>query len=212
MKLTTARETGLLYLGLTITGMLAFLYARNQIFVDGDAVKTSANLVEKENLARFGIALEVALVGFQALTALWFYKLFSKKDSFKAGLIAVFGMVNAITILVASAMWLGALQVSLDGGEPSLSQLLFNIHENLWVVGKLFFGLWLIPMAILSKQVKMPRPIFWLLIAGGAGYILSTFTSILLPEQTTLTESLPMFATIGELWLVGYLLFKPVKA
>lgn len=211
MKLTTARTTGLLYLGLAITGILAFLFARDEIFVDGDAAATSANLVAQEGLARFGIAAEVALVGFQALAAVWFYKLFRKKDSFVAGLIAVFGMVNAIVILVASAMWLSALNLALSGGQAETTLLLFNIHENLWVVGKLFFGLWLLPMAYMASAVKMPKGIVWFLTAGGVGYILATFTAILLPEQTTLTEALPLAATVGEFWLIGYLLFKPVN-
>jgi len=44
---TNTRITGLLYLGLGITGMLAYLYARSNIFFDGDAAATTANLIEK---------------------------------------------------------------------------------------------------------------------------------------------------------------------
>ena len=73
--LTDTRITGLLYLGLALTGMFAFLLAKSSIFVDGNAVATSANLLERENLARFGIVAEIMLVAFQALVALWFYKL-----------------------------------------------------------------------------------------------------------------------------------------
>ena len=47
MKLSTARITGLLYLGLAISGMVAFLFVRQGIYVEGDALTTTANLVEK---------------------------------------------------------------------------------------------------------------------------------------------------------------------
>ena len=211
MKLTTAKWTGLFYLGLAITGVFAFLFARDQLFVAGDAAQTTANLVNDETLARFGIAAEVLIVGFQALAALWFFKLFKKKDSFTAGLIAVFGMVNAVVILAASAFWLMALNTAITSGSSDTVQTLFEAHETLWQVGTLFFGLWLLPMAYMANKYNMPRVMVWFLVAGGVGYVLSTFTGILLPEQTGLTEALPMPVTIGEFWIIGYLLFKPLK-
>lgn len=211
LHLSTAKTTGLLYLGLAMTGMFSFLFARENLYVDGDAVMTSVNLVENETLARWGIAAEVLLVGFQALVAVWFYKLFRKRDSFTAGLIAVFGMVNAIIILVASAMWLGSLDAALAGQDVA-AQMLFDIHDNLWTVGNLFFGLWLIPMGMMVKKAKMPLVLAWFLIAGGVGYILAGFVAIVLPAQTDFVDLITIPATIGEFWIIGYLLFKPTKS
>lgn len=189
-------------------GIFSFLFARENIYVDGDAIMTASNLVEKETLARFGIAAEVALVGFQALAAIWFFKLFRKKDSFTAGSIATFGIVNAIAILVSSAMWLGALNSAL-AGDSVTAQMLFDNHENIWLVSSLFFGLWLIPMGVMAHKVKMPSALPWFLKIGGLGYIFATFVMILLPEQTNIADLLIVPATIGELWIIGYLLFKP---
>lgn len=211
MKLTTARLTGLFYLGLAVTGVFAFLFARDQLLVDGDAAQTTANLIKDESLARFGIAAEIMIVAFQALAAVWFFKLFKKKDSFTAGLIAVFGVINAVIILAASAFWLLALNTALAGGTESTVLTLFQSHESLWAVGALFFGLWLLPMAYMANKAKMPKAMIWFLVAGGLGYIISTFTSVILPEQTTLNENLSTPATIGEFWMIGYLLFKNVK-
>jgi len=210
MKLNTSRITALLYLGLAVAGAVSFLYANQKLFVEGDALATSSNLVGNEGLARFGIAVEMALVVFQALVAVWFYKLFRKKDTFVAGLIAIFGMVNAIAIMIASAMWLSSLNAAI-ANQPEQSLLLYNLHENIWLVSSLFFGLWLIPMGYAVKLSKMPVALAWILILGGTGYILSAFISILLPEQSTLTELLPFFATIRELWIIGYLLIKPLE-
>lgn len=212
MKLSTSRLTGLFYLGLAITGVLAFLYARDKIYVDGDAMATSANLVAKEGLARIGIAAEIGVVLFQALAAVWFFKLFRKKNDFVAGLIGVFGSINAVVILVACAMWLAALNNALAGGNAENTLTLFNLHEYIWLVGKLFFGLWLLPMAYMARAYKMPRLLTWFLVAGGLGYVISTFTAVLLPNQMGLTEALPMAATVGEFWMIGYLLFKQVKS
>ena len=100
----TARTTGLLYLGLAITGMLGFLVVRSVLFVDGDPSATLAHLIDNQGLARLGLVLELALVLFQALCALWFFRRFRGVDSFAAGCIAVFGVVNAVAIMGSAAM------------------------------------------------------------------------------------------------------------
>ncbi len=207
--LTDTRITGILYLGLALTGLFVFVFARSNIYVDGNALATSINLLEKQNLARFGIATELALVIFQALVAIWFYKLFRKIDSFASGLITVFGIINAIAILISSAMWLSALNASIAGNQAALVYNLLNLHESIWMVSGIFFGLWLIPMGYLTHKTKMPKALAGILTLGGIGYILSTFILILIPSLKTLAESLPMIATIGEFWIIGYLLIKP---
>ena len=207
MKLTTAKTTGFLYLGLAVSGIAAFLFANQKLYVDNNAAATAQNLVNNVSLARFGIAAELALVVLQALTGVWFYKLFRKKDSFTASLIAVFGMVNAVAIMIASAMWLGALNSALQN-YPDQSQLLYNVHQYIWTVSNLFFGLWLIPMGIMAKKYKFPTVLAWILIFGGVGYVLSAFTAVILPDEQSITDLITMPATIGEFWIIGYLLVK----
>jgi Domain of unknown function (DUF4386) len=206
---TDTRITGLLYLGLALTGFFVLLFARSNIYVDDDAIKTTSNILEKETLARFGVAVELALVMFQAFVAIWFYKLFKKLGSFKSGMIAVFGLVNAIAILVASAMWLGALNASLSGASAEAVYTLFNLHETIWLVSGIFFGLWLLPMGYLAIKSKMPSALGWFLIVGGIGYILSTLILVLSSGQQTLADILILPSTVGELWMVGYLIIKP---
>ncbi len=206
---TDTRITGILYLGLALTGLFVFVFARSNIYVDGNTLATSTNLLEKESLARLGIATELALVIFQALVAVWFYKLFKKVNGFSSGLIAVFGIINAIAILISSAMWLSALYASLAGNQAVLAYNLLNLHESIWLVSGIFFGLWLIPMGYLTYKSGMPKSLGWILILGGIGYIISTFILVLLPNLKTVTETLPMLATIGEFWIIGYLLIKP---
>jgi hypothetical protein len=206
--LTDTRITGFLYLGLALTGMFTYLFARSNIYVDGDAFATAVNLLEKESLARIGIATELLLVAFQALAAVWFYKLFRNLNDFSAGLIAAFGMVNATMILVSSALWFSALTAAIAGESAVTVFSLFNVHESLWLVSGVFFGLWLLPMAYLAAKARMHRALVGFLIAGGIGYILSTFSLILFPEQKMFAEMLALPATIGEFWIIGYLLVK----
>ena len=82
----TARVTGLLYLGLAITGALGFQLVRGQLYVADDPRSTLSNLVERTSMARLGIVLELGIVLTQALAAVWFYRLFRTVDTFAAGL------------------------------------------------------------------------------------------------------------------------------
>ena len=212
LDLGTARTTGLLYLGLAITGALGFLLIRPALFEPGDAAGTLANLVDSPGLARLGIALEMGVVVTQALVALWFYRLFRSVDSFAAGAIAVFGMVNAIAILGSAASLATALDIALEPvGDPGTAHLLYLVSDNLWGVGALFFGLWLIPMGwCVLQSGPMPRALGWVLIVGGAGYVLSAFLRYLVPDAGSLVDLATIPATIGEVWIIGYLFLRGV--
>ena len=214
----TARTTGLLYLGLAITGLLGFMLIRNQLFVADDAQATLANLLQHESVARLGIVLEMGVVITQALVALWFYRLFRGVNSFAAGSLAAFGMVNAAAILVSAALLATALEVSQDpsltqsGGAATTVQLLYVVCGHLWIVGGIFFGLWLIPMGWLARQSGwMPNLLGWILMIGGLGYIANALLTYLIPNPGPAVELLTMPATIGELWMVGYLCLRGIR-
>jgi hypothetical protein len=70
--LTESRITGLLYLGLAVTGIFVFIFVKDNMYVAGDALATNAHFLQKETLARVGVVEELMLVIFQALVALWF--------------------------------------------------------------------------------------------------------------------------------------------
>jgi hypothetical protein len=114
----------------------------------------------------------------QALAAIWFYRLFRTADPLAASGIAAFGLVNAVTVLVSAALLATAVEVALDpiGDAATTVQLLYLVSGNLWGVGAVFFGLWLIPMgSCVLRSGWMPRPLGWVLVGGGVGYLLSAF-------------------------------------
>lgn len=212
---STARLTGLAYLGLAISGLLGYLLVRQQLYVPGDADATAANLVGNEALARFGTAVDLTVVLTQALAALLFYRLFRGVDAFAAGAIAAFGLVNSVVILIAAVFSATALEVALGGTAPagdqaSTAQLLHELTATSWNLGGLFFGLWLIPMGWLAwRSGYLPRALGWVLMAGGLGYVLSTYGVGQVPDAVASALTLP--ATVGELWMVGYLLWMGVR-
>jgi Domain of unknown function (DUF4386) len=214
----TARTTGLLYLGLAVTGVLGSIVVPGQLYTAGDPGGTLSNLVEHGSLAHLGIVAELGIVLTQALAAVWFFRLFRSVDTFAAGLVAVFGMVNAVAILGSAAMLATALDVADDrslavsGGAAATVQLLYVVSGHLWGVGGVFFGLWLIPMGWLAVRSRwLPRSLGQVLMAGGVGYVLSAFVKYMFTNADVLAGLLTVPATIGELWMVGSLIFFGVR-
>ena len=214
----TARTTGLLYLGVALTGLVGFLLIRNQLYVADDAEATLSNLTEHAALARLGIVTELGIVITQALVALWFFRLFRSVSTLAAGAIAAFGMVNAVAILTSAALLATALDVSQDasltvtGGTAATVQLLYVVSGHLWLVGGIFFGLWLIPMGWLARRSGwMPGALGWILMAGGIGYVVNALLSYVLPDAGLAVDLLVVPATVGELWMVGYLCLVGVR-
>jgi hypothetical protein len=208
----TARTTGLLYLGFFVIGV-ANEVVRSRLYVGGDPHGTLGHLADHGALARVGIALELGVVLAQALTALWFYRLFRRVDSFAAGALAAFGMVSAGAILCSAALLASALGVAQDtslaaGGDAAATvQLLYVVNGDLWGVAAVFFGLWLLPMGRLALRSGWFPPLLgWVVLAGGAGYLVSAFVQYLRPDADVVTQLLMVPATIGELWMMAYLL------
>lgn len=215
----TARVTGLWYLALGIAGMLGFLIVRPRIFVEGDHAATLANLVDNESLARLGLVAEMAVVVAQTLAAIWFYKLFRGINHVAAWGLAIFGVGNAMAIMASSVFLATALTVAGDpglavGGDAAgTAQLMYELSANSWGVGGMFFGLWLIPMGyVVVTSARMPKWLGRILIVGGAGYLLSAFMGYGFADvEPWLVVGLPILATVGEFWMIGYLLIFGIR-
>jgi hypothetical protein len=211
-----ALGTGLAYLGVALTGMAGFLLIRAQLLVPGDAAATAANLVGHEGLARLGVAADLALVLTQAIAAVYFLALFRPVHRVAAAAVAAFGLVNSVVVLVGTTFTATALEVALrgaamPGGDAAATALLlYDLNGAAWSVGGLFFGLWLMPMGWLARRsATMPDALGWILMVGGVGYVLSAFAAHLFPAlPAAVAGVLVIPATVGEFWMIGYLLLR----
>ena len=139
---------------------------------------------------------------------------------FAAGSIAAFGLVNAAAIVVATAFSATALVVAGDaalapsGDQAATVQLLYELNGAMWDIGGLFFGLWLFPMGyVVVKSRVMPAALGWVLMIGGVAYVISTYLTLVVPDAPTAVGALLIgVATVGEFWMIGYLLIFGVRA
>lgn len=212
----TARQAGLWYLGLAITGLVGFMYLHPQIFVSGDDQKTLANLAGQETLARLRLVFEMLIVVTQALAALWFYRLFREILPWAAWATGIWGMVNAVAIMFSAMSIAAAIEIAnsdalLHQDKLLLFQLCKQYISHSWGIGSLFFGLWLIPMGYaVIYSGRMPIWLGRILIIGGIGYILSPLIGYM-GVKSSLLEILIIPASIGEFWMIGYLLLYGIR-
>ena len=215
-SIKTARITGVWYLLMAISGILGFMVFHSEIFVSGNPEQTLTNLVELKSTARIRLLLEFAIVISQALTAVWFYRLFKDNYEWEAWTLGIWGMVNALAIMIsaisiASAIGIANSDIGAMADKVLLIQLFQHIISNAWGIGGLFFGLWLFPMGyIVIKSKRMPVWLGRVIVLGGIGYLISTvirYAGI----DFSFNRFLILPATIGEFWMIGYLLIFGIR-
>lgn len=211
----TARVAGIWYLLLAISGIVGFMVLHAKIYTSNPET-TLVNLTESEGLARMRLLFELLIVLSQALAAFWFYRLFKGISAWQAWAVGVWGTVNSVVIMVSAIAMAAAIQIANSSvltpdNKAAAIEILGLLIKHSWNVGGLFFGLWLIPMGycvILSK--RMPLWLGRILIIGGFGYIANTliyYTGF----QYSLSGILTMPATVGEFWMIGFLLIYGIR-
>jgi hypothetical protein len=216
-----ARIAGLLYLLASIPAVFSWIYVNGKVFVRDDATATANNIRAFETLFRLGIASE--LIGsiifiFVVLALYRLFKAVSEKHamamaillliSTPISLLAVLGELAAL-ILAGGANFLSTFdQHQLD----SLGYLFFRLHGQALVVAQVFWGLWLFPFGVLLiRSGFIPRFIGYLLFIAGVGYLLDSFSSIVLPQYAHSISRFAMLLTLGELSIIFWLLIWGAK-
>jgi len=217
--ISPARLAGIGYLGLAVVGTLGFLVVRPTFQIADDATATLAAITADPTMLQLGIALELLVVISQAVAAVGFFALFLSDRPVAGFAVASFGMANAVLILGSVGLLVATLAISGDqslapsGDAAATAALLLELSAIAWQVGGVFFGLWLIPMGWFALSTRrFPRPLGIVLIVGGVGYLLGTLIGAAVPAApNVLVNSLPLPATVGELWMVGYLLVRGIR-
>lgn len=217
---TTARRAGVLYLLFMIVAIFGefFLPA---FMVPGDAAATARNINASELIYRIGI-----LTGFVTHIIFIFlvvilYKLLKDVDKSHAMLMVLLVSIG-VAVALANLLNKFAPIVLLSGGDylsvftkaqlNALTLGFLRLHSNGTIVVTAFWGLWLFPFGILViKSGFLPRILGFLLIVTGFAYLMSSVTSIVLPEYGHVVSRIMMPLYFGEVPIIFWLLIKGAK-
>ena len=94
----------------------------------------------------------------------------------------------------------------------ALAMVFLTLHNYGFVIGMIFWGLWLFPFGVLVfRSGFLPRfLVVWLIIAC-FGYLASSFASLLLPRYGPIVSELAMPPEAGELAMILWLLIRGAK-
>ncbi|WP_231949505.1 DUF4386 domain-containing protein [Alloactinosynnema sp. L-07] len=207
---TLARIAGLLYLTLAVLGGWAQLAVRGTVYVPGDATATAANLVNHETLFRLGLVADILMAIVFVFLGLVLHRLLRHVNELAATALVVFVAVGAGAILVNLTFHVGALLVP---GDPAMALLMLDLHHNGYILGGVFFGLWLLPMGYLAHRSSLfPSWLGVLLVIGCFAWIADPVIHFALPDAPSLVRGAVSVPTaIAEFGLILYLLIRGVR-
>jgi hypothetical protein len=216
----TARVAGILYLLGGITAPFSLIYLPRALVVPGDATATANHVRASETLLRLGIASELIGSIIFIFVVLALYRLFKGVNETHAVAMVILLLVSvpisllnvlneiAALVLVSGADFLSVFERrQLD----ALVLLFLRLHSQGIVVAAVFWGLWLFPFGMLViRSGFIPRALGVFLMIAGSAYLVSSFSSMLLPQYAHLLR----FATVleaGELPIMLWLLIWGAK-
>ena len=215
------RFAGLLYLALSLPGVFAMVYVPSKLIVHGNAAATASNISASEPLFRLGIAAQlISQAGF-IFVALALYDLLKGINRRHASLMVTLVVVsipiaflNEVNSFAALNLIRGAdfLSIFDKPQRDALAMLFLNLHFQGLVVDEIFFGLWLLPLALLVYRSRfLPRFLgVWLAIDGLAWVILS-LTGILSPQYYDKVFTYAQPASFGEVVFMLWLAIKGAR-
>jgi Domain of unknown function (DUF4386) len=216
------RVAGFLYFLLCLSGPVRLIYIPSKLFVHGDATATANNIAAHESLFRLGIVSDLFVGTIVIFVALALYRLFKGVDQNLAVLMVILGGVlpsaiyffNVLNDAAALMLVRGAdfLTVFEEPQREALAMLFLNLHGEGFVAGEIFYGLWLLPLGILTYRSRfLPRFLGVWLILNGFAYVILSLTGFLLPRYENTVSNLTFPVLTGELAFMLWLLIKGAK-
>ncbi|MGB2901536.1 MAG: DUF4386 domain-containing protein [Candidatus Acidiferrum sp.] len=215
------RFAGLLYILMSIPGVFAMMYVPSKLIVHGNAVATANNIAASETLFRLGIAAQlISQTGF-IFVALALYHLLKGINRRHASLMVTLVVVqipiaflNELNSIAALLLVRGAdfLSIFEKPQRDALAMLFLNLHFQGLVIDEIFWGLWLLPLALLVYRSRfLPRFLgVWLALSGFA-WVLLSLTGVLSPQYYDKVFTYSQPAAFGEVAFMLWLVIKGAK-
>lgn len=217
-----ARQAGLFYLGVVLTGIFSLMYVPSQLIVWNDAATTIKNISNSEILFRWGIVSSMACYVFFIFLPLNLFRLLESVNRWYAQLMVVLSIVSVpISFLNLSHKFsiLNLLHPELPSTltqEQVQEQVMFhlNAYNDGIVIASVFWGLWLFPFGYLVfKSGILPKVFGVLLMAGCFGYLINILANVINPSYSELGIAgwVRLPASLGEIGTCLWLLIMGAK-
>jgi hypothetical protein len=218
-----SRISGLVYLGVVLTGLFSLMYVPNRLINYDNASITFQNLTNSETLFRFGIASGVLCYTFFLFLPLVLYKLLREINENVAKLMVVLAVISVPMYFLNVQNELTALSLiktpnylKVLNQQQIQSQVLFfiNQYDNGMRLIHIFSGLWLFPFGYLVfKSNFLPKILGILLMLGCFGYLTNFFGRTLISNYGDfgISSYVSMPASFGEIGICLWLLIIGAK-
>ncbi len=216
----TARLAGVLFLLMVVFGVFAEVMFRQKLFVLTDATATANNILANVFLYRVGIVSDLLMAICYLFTALALYHLFCPVHKNLASLMVLFAAAGSLLLMFNFLIELAPLlilsgEVPLGGfaadARESLAMLFYQLYQHGYMIGQVFFALWVLPLGILILRSDLIPKVFGVLFV--VEFVLgfaSVFVHFLAPNE--LVDTLLLLpGTVAEFSFLLWLLICGVK-
>jgi len=211
-----ARIAGFLYLLVVITAPFGLVYVPGAIIVRGDATATANHIRASEWILRLGIASELVhqIIGIFVVLAL--FRLFRRVSEMLAWQVVILGALVSVPIMFLNVLneiaalllvsGAGFLSVFDQRQLDALAYLFLRLHGQGIFIAAIFWGLWLFPFGVLVMRSRfIPSVLGLLLIVAGCAYLVSSFTTLIVPQYAQRVDQVALAFEICELPIVFWL-------
>ena len=213
----SARIAGLVFLLMVVSGLFAELFFRQNVLT-GEAASTAANLAQNLFLARAGIFSDIVMAVSYLFTALALYRLLRSVGEDLSRLMVLFAAMGSVILLVGIVgetmplMLMKAQNSAFSAAQLNdLTFFSFGAYENGYMIGQVFFALWVLPLGLLICRSKFIPKVF------GVLFIIETVCGLLsvavyfLLDSLTFANILLLPGTVAEFGLLFFLLIRGIN-
>ena len=217
-----ARITGVLYLLIAVLAAFVHFYVPGKLIVSGDAATTASNIVASQGLFRMSIAVELVILLSEIVVSVLLYVLLKPVNKTLALVAAVSRLamtaihgVNLLNHFIVMLLLGGAgyLTVFQPDQLNALVTLFLNSYSYGYTIGIVFFTLHTFTLAyLIFKSGYFPKILGILFMLAAFGYLIDTFSHVLIPNYQTGPAYLALPIAIAEIAFPLWLLIKGVNA
>jgi hypothetical protein len=215
-----ARLAGLLFLSMVVFGLFAEIFFRQRLIVPNDIDLTATNILSNDFSYRIGITSDILMAISYLLTALALFRLLSSADRNMAATMVVFASAGCVLLLfnvineIAPLYILSGndyLSTFTSGQRQSLAMLFYNLYGHGYIIGQIFFSLWVLPLGVLIYKSGFVPKVFGALFTIETIFGLTATLEHFVAPNGTVETILLQPGVIAELSFMFWLLLRGVK-